>query len=108
MTEDDWFEKYKPLANPINAGGAVWSIDGKSYTFETFGKEFDFVKEQPLDRVWTVLECDDKWILASGYHYVNRLAYMVATVPLDKADASIEVLLEDFSELDDEAETEDL
>jgi len=34
------------------------------------------------DRVWTVLDCDGKLYLASGFHYVNRTGdYVIGKVP---------------------------
>jgi hypothetical protein len=78
LTEDDFLVRFKPAPNHIdpNAG-----FDG--CMFETFGEELAHVKAQDRDRVWTILDCDGQLFIESGFHSVNRLGYLVASVPTE-------------------------
>lgn len=33
--------------------------------------------------IWTLLDCDGKLCITSGWHYVNRMGYIIAKVPHD-------------------------
>lgn len=68
MSEDEFFEKFRPITNKHTG----------SFLFETFGAEHNFVKNQPKNTVWTLL--DDNSIV-NGYHWVNRVGYYVTEVP---------------------------
>ena len=44
MTEEEWFETYKPIPNHIDENASF--NDGEhGYMFETYGEEVEFVKE---------------------------------------------------------------
>lgn len=73
---DDLVREYKPRTNHLDHRA---SFDGCMY--ETFGEELNFVKKQNERNIWTILECEDKTVIASGYHLVNRLGYIVTSVP---------------------------
>jgi hypothetical protein len=47
MTEDEWFETYKPIKNHIDTNA---SFDG--HMFETYDEEVEFVKSQPNENIW--------------------------------------------------------
>ena len=52
--------------------------------YETNGSEHDqekLVNEIAPDRVWTVLDCEGKTIVANGYHFVNRMGYIITENP---------------------------
>lgn len=79
---DEFCEKYKPIKNPFNPDAAH---DG--YMFETFGAEYDFVKDIQMrpnsgrfnyNRVITIMDDES---LRFGYHLVNRLGYIILGVP---------------------------
>lgn len=46
---------------------------------------FDEVKDQPENHVWTILESEDdadgNWYAAPGFHYVNKLGYILTQKP---------------------------
>ena len=68
ISYEKFLEKYKPIENHFAKGTDL---------FETYGKELDFVKQQPLSRIWTLLcEDDDMWVV-SGFHHVNRMNYLI-------------------------------
>ena len=73
IERDEWEDTYRPVENEIQGGGTTM--------FETFGAELDFVKSEPIECVWTVLEVEDKQIVAAGFHLVNRIGYMVTEKP---------------------------
>ena len=94
LTEDDFLARFKPVANPIdlNAG-----FDG--CLFEAFGE--DLAMAQDPDLVWTLLDCDGQLAIASGFHLVNRLGYLIASVPV-APDHTYSVACEDLTEPDDD------
>jgi hypothetical protein len=71
ITEDQ-FDELRPITNPHGDHG--WN----GCLFETSGVEFNFVKNQPQDRVWTLLSDNT---LVSGLHLVDRVGYLVTEVP---------------------------
>ncbi len=75
ITEDEFFEKYKPIKNHINLNAA---FDG--CMFETYGDEINFVfnvLKSDNKNVWTIIESDDTIYYISGYHLVNRFGYLI-------------------------------
>ncbi|MCA3000347.1 MAG: hypothetical protein ING75_17300 [Rhodocyclaceae bacterium] len=86
MLWEDWIEKYKPITNPLD-DNASW--DG--FGFETYGPEIDYVREfgkKPGGelKAWTVVDVDGKLIVSSGFHFVNRLNYILTEVPFAEAE----------------------
>jgi hypothetical protein len=46
--------------------------------YETFGEELEYVKAQPNKRIWTIVDTDgDDLIILAGFHFVNRLGYLI-------------------------------
>ena len=53
--------------------------------FETYGEEVQYAWEMnKQNRCWTCLDCDGKLYLSAGFHYVNRLYYIITDQPYDK------------------------
>jgi hypothetical protein len=87
MTEDEWYEKYKPIKNHLDKN-ASWNGE----MFETYGEELEFVNCQPYENVWTWLSGDDGGTyLASGHYFVNRLGYIISSVPWTEEAMSITI-----------------
>jgi hypothetical protein len=59
------------------------SFDGCQ--FETYGKELDFVKTIPDDRILTIVTSDtgDKLVITPGFHFVNRMGYLITDKPVE-------------------------
>ena len=77
MDLEEWDAKYKPVTNHLDDNA---SFDG--VMFETYGEELDFVRAQPLNKVWTMVDGDnDEVVIISGYHLVNRIGYFVTENP---------------------------
>jgi hypothetical protein len=91
MTEDEFDEQYPLVRNHLNLN-ASWAFgDGPGCLFETYGAELDFVRSQDPRTIWTLVDGDDgNQYVISGYHLVNRIGYLISTIPFPE-DASIEV-----------------
>lgn len=76
MTSDDFDEKFRPVKNPHDRD-AGW--DG--CLFGTSGAEFNFVRSQPANHVWTL---SSHGPLISGFHVVDRVGYIVTEVPWEE------------------------
>ena len=86
MTEDEWFDTYKPILNHIDTYA---SFDG--HMFETYGDELEFVKAQDENRIWMYGDGDDGGsYIWNGWHIVNRIGYFITEVPCP-ADTTIQV-----------------
>jgi calcineurin-like phosphoesterase family protein len=84
LTIEDFYNKYttehnqvllKTLKEGISPDD-MCSFGGCMY--ETFGEEVEYVKQVPNNRIWTVVDGDgDDLIIIAGYHFVNRLGYLI-------------------------------
>jgi hypothetical protein len=83
LTEDEWFEQFKPIPNHLDENASF--NDGEhGYMFETYGDEVEFVKSQDSNRIWTYSDGDNGGTyISDGYHVVNRIGYFVTAVPYD-------------------------
>ena len=83
LTQEEWFDKFKPIPNHID-DNASFSDGDNGYMFETYGEELDFVKSHQSNRIWTY--CDNDFggtSIFQGMRIVNRIGYFVTTVPFD-------------------------
>jgi len=79
LSEDKWFDIYKPIKNHIDPTA---SVDG--CMFETYGDEVEFVRSQDPTNIWTYGDGDDGGTyIWNGYHVVNRIGYFLTEVPFD-------------------------
>lgn len=89
ITEDEFDATYSLRRNHLNPD-AAW--DG--CLFDTHGAEGDFVRSQDPRKIWTMVDgCDGRSIVLSGYHWVNRIAYLISTTAVPDG-VSIEVELQ--------------
>jgi hypothetical protein len=103
LSEDDFDAKYPLVKNHIDPS-AGWVIDeGPGCLFETYGEELDFVRKQDPHTIWTLLDGDDGDLyVASGYHLVNRIGYLLSTVPVpDGAFVQVHIEMQRDEEPDD-------
>jgi hypothetical protein len=77
LSYERWLEVYRPVKNTFDANAPY---DG--YMFETYGRELDFIRNQPPKNIWTLVECDGKIFICEGFHYVNRLGYFTTWVDI--------------------------
>jgi hypothetical protein len=90
LTEEEWFDTYKPIKNKIDINS---SFDG--HMFETYGQEVDYVKAQPQDRIWMYGDGDDGGLyIWSGWGFVNRIGYFITEVPCPEG-VTIQVMVGD-------------
>jgi hypothetical protein len=83
MTEDEFDAAYTLRPNHLNPN-ASWAIgDGPGCLFEISLEEIKFVRRQNPRTIWTLLDGDDGNLhLVSGYHLVNRVGYLITTIPV--------------------------
>lgn len=91
VTEDEWWEKFRPIKNPFDDHA---SFDG--HMFETYGEELEYVRAQPAEKIWTFIEGDDVQLIGAGYSYVNRLGYFITEEPWITQHE--EIILEDLTD----------
>ena len=89
ITEDEFDTRYPLVINHLNPNASWIFGDGPGCLFETYGQELAFVSSQNPRTIWTLVDGDDgSQFLLSGFHIVNRIGYLVSTVPFPE-DADI-------------------
>jgi hypothetical protein len=72
---DQWEEQFKPKK----------AIQDDTYIarYETYGEDLDFIKAQPLNKIWTLMvdEATDTMFITNGFRLVNRLGYFITEEP---------------------------
>jgi hypothetical protein len=91
LSEDAFATTYPLVPNHLNLNASWGDGEGTGCLFETYGEELEFVRRQDSRTIWTLLDGDDGDLyLASGYHLVNRIGYLISTVPVPN-EVSIQV-----------------
>ena len=88
FTYDEWVEKYKPLKNQFEET----SFEGCSFDYSE-DDQWEFVKKQNPENIWTMVDSDDCFVVISGCHWVNRESYFITEKPVEKEDLSTEFLV---------------
>ena len=90
---DEFYEKYKPVFNHIEEptykeGETAKEGDTIGYPmyFETYGPYLEYVKKQAPNLIWTLLDDGEKAYIVQGYRFVNRMNYLIASVPYKEGD----------------------
>ena len=83
MEQTDIFERiYKPICNP----------ESDNYLFET-DVDLTLIEE---NKIWTLIEGDKGLFITAGYHFVNRLNYIIAERPREhKEEENLEFYYEE-------------
>lgn len=79
----DWdlfFNKYKPIEH---------YKESNFYMYETYGEEYELVqqhiKNYDENCIWTLINgSNSKMYAIPGWHFVNRLGYLLTTVPFEE------------------------
>ena len=87
-TFDEWVEKYNPIKNEFEDS----SFEGFTYDYYE-EDQWEFVKKHNPENIWTMVNCDETYIVISGCHWVNRDSYLVTEKPVEKEDLSKEFLV---------------
>jgi len=91
LSEEVFDATYALVQNHLDPNASWADGEGSGCLFETYGEELDFVRKQDPRTIWTLLDGDDGDLyLASGYHIVNRIGYLISTVPVP-CDVGIQV-----------------
>jgi hypothetical protein len=75
-TYDAWVDTFKPIKNTISK-----YPDSSLIHFETYGDEYEFVKAQDPNKIWTEVDGDEGTYIVAGWHFVNRIHYYVTEEP---------------------------
>lgn len=82
MDFEDWESLYKPIYNHLDSGASFQDETGQGIMFETYGDEYEFVKSQSPDKIWTYGDGDDGGsYIWSGWSFMNRIGYFITKVP---------------------------
>lgn len=77
---------FKPLDEPEKEKGYTWQFDMKNDATDE-AKKLD--SENPYRHIWTAVDGDGSdVILLNGYHYCNRIFYIVCETPWGNGEMS--------------------
>ena len=68
-TYQSWVDTFKPIKNSL--------VKYDQLHFETYGEEYEFVKAQDPNTIWTEVDGEEGTYIVSGWHYVNRIHYYI-------------------------------
>ena len=89
LTYDEWADEFGTLSNPAHPEGDY---------FETYGPEWEIVNATAPERVWTMVDGDDgELYVLHGFHWVNRIYYMLTERPGDFA-VDYDITVDGFTE----------
>ena len=83
-TFEEFVEKYKPIKNEFEEYG---SFEGCVFDYSE-DDQWEFVKKQNPENIWTMVDDDDTYIVIWGCHWVNREYYLVTEKPVEQEDKS--------------------
>ncbi len=66
----------------VDSGGTEGSRGAGGCLYETHGAELDFIRVCDPSTVWTLIDADGELCVVSGCRFVDRLGYLVSTIPL--------------------------
>ena len=93
LTEDQFFAQFKPIRNHLNSNASY-----EGCMFETFDAELAEIKQtlaiKPLN-IWTIVNVDGEMIISQGYHYVDRVGYLITEIPAQE-DMQYNIAPEEF------------
>lgn len=91
ITEETFDDCYPLITNHLNPHASWGFGDTGGCLFETYGPELEFVRSQDPRHVWTLVDGDDgDQYVISGFHWVNRIGYLISIVPLPE-DVDVQV-----------------
>lgn len=85
IKEDVFWDEYKPIKNHLVKDA---SYDG--CMFETYGEEKEFVAKQHHKKIWTIVDAEGELVIIAGWHFVNRMGYLITEKEWDNEDDEVE------------------
>lgn len=88
LHEDTFYKFFKPRSD-LSVERECWGGHG----LETYGEDLEVVRKNDPNYLWTVLDGDsanDQWIVP-GFHFLNRVCYIITEVPHDGAEIEFRV-----------------
>lgn len=94
----EFTEKFRPIATGIVEGEPTRPM------FAPYGRDLATVRNTDERHVWTILDVDltgpephpyegedgdNCWVIVTGYHYVNRIGYLITEVPWASGDIEV-------------------
>lgn len=111
ISYENFESAFKPIVNHLTPDDGTY--------FETYGEDYEYIlsmcqRELGQRKVWTELDCDGQIIIGDGYHYVNRMRYLVTELPCpdgihisvidapaDRAEQLLNYIHDDIEQFDD-------
>lgn len=94
LTDSEFYQNFTEVTNTVEDG----EMNGEE-RFETYGADLEHVMSTPERNVWTCVDADGGLYLLPGFHYVNRLYYVITEE--EWTDDILEVKLLSDEEMED-------
>jgi hypothetical protein len=76
LTATEFANLYTLVPNHLNPD-CGFGPEGAGCLFDTSAEELAFVMSQPPQRIWTLVDDGDLYLM-SGYHLADRLGYLIS------------------------------
>ena len=94
ISEDTFVERFRPIVNHLDTT-ATFDFGHGGCMFETYGDDYEFACQQDPARIWTLVEGDNTMHIESGWHFVNRIGYLICATPVPEGESfSVELDME--------------
>jgi hypothetical protein len=89
LTDDQWYDTYKPVTNPTGDSG--YFVDDDCLVFDwTVPADLAAIEAAGPMHVWTYMDDDDgEPCIMPGMHRINRIGYMITEVPHDDKNINV-------------------
>lgn len=89
ITEEQFFEQYKPNLNPLKINDDEdEELDRDDldnckigYGDDESNALLQSTFEKSPNHLWTILDCDGEIVIASGFHFANRMDHLITEIP---------------------------
>jgi hypothetical protein len=79
LTEEALTQRFLFQPNHLNAN-APFDYGQGGTMYETYGEELAYVRSQPCNRIWTLVDGDGGLSIVSGFWRINRIGYFISSV----------------------------
>lgn len=103
LTWEQFQKQFRPQVNHFGS-------DPSNYNYETYGEELEYVRTKTNNHIWTYTDIELGSAIYNGYHWVNRISYIITEVPWEdgvdyEVDLVVDVECECYNEDEDVMET---
>ena len=91
ISYEEWEDKYQPIKD----------ANGDIIFFETYGEDIDIISKTDQEYIWTWVDGGDYSGYVAGVHFVNRMNYIICSVPWENEDLYVDNYVMTLCDMDE-------